>query len=230
MNVGDKVGFWTIIDVSEAKKANGYKILCRCDCGNIRRTQRTYLNKGKSKSCGCDGIYVGRELDCGTVVAISRTKANARNITISCNCGELYTTRLHKQGGRASCPKCTRHYWSKHGYATDKPKEYRAWKGMRYRCNNPSSKGWAAYGGRGVRVDPRWDDFNVFLADMGPAPEDSREYSVDRINNDGHYAPGNCRWTTIDVQANNRHHANQYTGPYHVLPPRAMIPPQRRDA
>lgn len=83
-----------------------------------------------------------------------------------------------------------------------KTPEYRAWTAMRYRCGNPNSSSWNHYGGRGIKVCPQWNDFKVFLADVGRRP--SPKHSLDRINNDGHYEPGNVRWATIVEQANNK--------------------------
>jgi hypothetical protein len=78
---------------------------------------------------------------------------------------------------------------------------YQAWKGMLRRCTNPSSADWVRYGGRGITVCLRWHHFEDFLADMGPCPED---LTLDRINNEGDYEPGNCRWTTWEQQVLNR--------------------------
>lgn len=80
--------------------------------------------------------------------------------------------------------------------------EYRVWMKMRSRCNNPNVPAYPRYGGRGVRVCPQWDDFSVFLADMGGKP--SRWHSIDRIDNEKGYEPGNCRWATMKQQQRNR--------------------------
>jgi hypothetical protein len=70
---------------------------------------------------------------------------------------------------------------------------------MRSRCNNPNHPRYADYGGRGIRVCPRWDSFSNFLEDMGEAAG----MSIDRIDNNLGYEPGNCRWTTTKEQNTN---------------------------
>ncbi len=72
---------------------------------------------------------------------------------------------------------------------------------MLSRCTNRSSADWSRYGGRGISVCNRWRRFEYFFADMGACPDD---LSLDRINNEGNYEPGNCRWTTFDQQMLNR--------------------------
>lgn len=71
------------------------------------------------------------------------------------------------------------------------------------RCQNPNHHAYARYGGRGIQVCAEWrKDFAAFLRDVGHRP--SPDLSLDRINNDGNYEPGNVRWATRQQQANNR--------------------------
>jgi hypothetical protein len=89
-----------------------------------------------------------------------------------------------------------------HGQAAGRgTRTYHAWKGMLSRCRNPLSADWVRYGGRGITVCRRWHRFEDFLADMGLCPDDQ---TLDRINNESHYEPGNCRWTTWEQQVLNR--------------------------
>jgi len=71
------------------------------------------------------------------------------------------------------------------------------------RCLNKKDSGYKNYGGRGIKVCDRWlNSFEEFLSDMGHAP--SPKHSIDRIENDGNYEPGNCRWATWKAQSRNK--------------------------
>jgi hypothetical protein len=81
--------------------------------------------------------------------------------------------------------------------------EYAVWRQMNQRCTNPRSQRYDRYGARGIRVCEAWArSFEAFLADMGRRPSDG--HSLDRIDNDGNYEPGNCRWATKAEQNRNR--------------------------
>jgi hypothetical protein len=81
--------------------------------------------------------------------------------------------------------------------------EWGAWAGIKQRCFDPKSVSFDDYGGRGITMAPEWrDDFLAFYEHLGPRP--SPAYSVDRIDVDGNYEPGNVRWATRSQQAANK--------------------------
>ena len=91
----------------------------------------------------------------------------------------------------------------KHGESPHaiRTKEYNVWRMMRQRCSRPTHKAYKWYGGKGIGVCKRWNDYSNFLADMGRCPHG---YSLDRIDSKGDYSPKNCRWTDWITQENNR--------------------------
>ena len=93
----------------------------------------------------------------------------------------------------------------KHGHTAGRKRtpEYWSWVAMMTRCRNPSFHSYPVYGGRGIFVCERWNDFAAFFLDMGPRPSPS--HTLDRFpDKHGNYEPGNCRWATKSEQARNR--------------------------
>jgi hypothetical protein len=127
--------------------------------------------------------------DCGKDVVVRADNLLAGE-TRSCGCYHLDMLRWR-----------SRTHGDTVGYKLSK--EYRVWMNMKGRCLYSKHTSYKNYGGRGVRVCKRWlNSFEDFLADVGRAP--GPEYTIDRIDNDGNYEPGNVRWATWAQQTNNK--------------------------
>lgn len=144
---------------------------------------------------------------------VERVTPRKRQFLCICSCGKEVSLNLNKlrSGHTRSCGCLHQETILRNLENRPKPKprhglnkspEHQAWVGMRQRCNNPKTKSWEHYGGRGISVCARWQDsFEAFYADVGPRP--GKGYSLDRINVDGNYEPGNVRWATQQQQAEN---------------------------
>lgn len=173
---GEKFGRWVAQKVVGRATGAGTLWECVCECGVTKAVNRRSLIRGESKSCGC----LRKEM----------TGDRFR--------GKRPGSWGHPRKGRGN-----------YGITKKFKVEYWAWGDAIKRCKNPNDKNYHRYGGRGIFVCDRWlkgengkSGFECFLEDVGPKPHP--ELSLDRIDNSGPYAPGNCRWTDRFTQARNK--------------------------
>lgn len=137
---------------------------------------------------------------------VRKQKGHGFEWLCECDCGQFTKAAIRhlKNGHKKSCgclkiEKATEQCLS-HGKS--RSSEYGIWSAMKFRCTNESGNAYHHYGGRGITVCDRWlNNFEAFLEDMGPRP--SRRHSLERIDNDGNYEPGNVRWATQREQCQN---------------------------
>ena len=211
---GQTFGRLTVI--SQGPNASGGRTQwnCLCECGNEKLAVTGALRRGGTKSCGC----LGAELRIGDLtgqtfgrwVVISRGSDDPSGRAYwncLCECGTEKLVRVgHLRGGLTQSCGCRRAEVAAQTHTTHGMRwspEYSVWSGMKRRCFNPNEQNYAYYGGRGITICPEWaESFETFYRDMGPRPSD--DLSIDRIDVDGNYEPGNCRWATATEQSSNQ--------------------------
>ena len=177
---------WTVLELDttphykkSGENSNSTWWICKCECGTTRSVRQGNLVQGLTRSCGCLMREIAVEMG---------KKYGAIN-------GPKSREHMRELGAKSA-------EWNKtHGLTL--VKGYGQWTMIRQRCQNPKNKSYPDYGGRGIKLCERWQDVAAFIEDMkvlGPRPPGM---TLDRIDNDGDYEPGNVRWATQRQQWEN---------------------------
>jgi hypothetical protein len=212
--VGQRFGKLTVIARGENDKS---RFICKCNCGTTTLVVGGNLRSGNTKSCGClrkelsasRGYIdlVGQKFGSLTVVARGeKDRWGQARWVCECTCGEetIATSGNLRNGHTQSCGCKARRRFLEHGHArkSGRSQEWVSWVCMRRRRTDPKHDAFKYYGGRGITVCERWSSFENFFSDMGKKPSQKR--SIDRVNPDGNYEHGNCRWATKSQQRRNQ--------------------------
>jgi hypothetical protein len=168
---------------------------------------------------------IGQKYGRLTIIEAYRNEKKDIRATCVCDCGvtkENISANAMRMGNTKSCGCYDHEVLMKrnvtHGLFHNKElhKTYVTWIGMRDRCNNTNHVFYHRYGGRGIKICERWDNFVLFLEDMGKKPE---KMSLDRIDGDGDYCKENCKWSTQSEQMRNMcdNHYLTFNGKTHLV-------------
>ncbi len=213
--IGLKFGKLTVIEFTGKRDSAKRPIFkCKCDCGNECIKPSYYLTGNKNPNCGCLDI-IGQKF--GSLTVLERTdqydaKRESTIYKCQCECGNIVFISRYK---------LKRPHHEKVNYrphcgcmsAKNLRPYQKLWTGIKARCYLEHTKAYERYGARGIKMYEPWvDNFIEFYRwirdNIGlkpPNPDGSKKYySLDRINNDGNYEPGNIRWATPLQQNHNR--------------------------
>lgn len=213
---GHSFGKWKVINMISHTKPSGKKetyCLCLCECGTQKSICPSHLTRGKSKQCikcyrNAPMDLEGRQFNEWEVISyVGKNKHGIHVWNCKCSCGNTFSVAYGnlKSGNSKKCYSCGRkdHGKKMKTHGCSHLPEYRSWRCMLRRCHNPKDFGYSYYGGRGVTVYKEWcDSFESFYDYVGKKP--SSTHTIDRIDNERGYEPGNVRWATKKEQIENR--------------------------
>lgn len=204
----------TVIKESGRDKYGNITWFCQCDCGNTRIVPGNWLKTNKTKSCGCSNWsgqikdITGQRFARLLVLKFIKTDNKRRSLwKCQCDCGKKLIVPKNNliSGNTKSCGCYALDTITKHNKSNSRL--FRVWAGIKQRCLNPNASEYRNYGGRGITICDEWLDFECFYdwAINNGFVEESPKHknTIDRIDVNGNYEPGNCRFVDMKTQSNN---------------------------
>ena len=233
--IGKKFGLLTVIGQSPKTNPYSNRFDFQCDCGNIISECPGRVLYGHKKSCGkCRKRNTSYELEQRitnsigmkfgklTIIGVSHKNGSGKNYAkCKCECGNIIdvlpNSLFNNESKSCGCSKlnnpmlANNKSTSSGNYKDGRTKHllYGTWKQMINRCENPKSKHYDRYGGRGIKVCDEWHDFWSFVKWSDSIGGKPNGYTLDRIDNDGNYCPENCRLADWGTQMSNKS-SNRY--------------------
>lgn len=207
--------FGNIVVLEFAFKDKNYRRhwKCKCDCGNILYPSENNLKSGNTwrcKECGYKSTYsyelVGKRF--GKYVVTKIISHNPIMCECHCDCGNVKIVRADDLRSSkivsCGCYKSSQTTKRQIIHGESGSRLYRIYENMLTRCNNPKSSYYHVYGGRGIKVCKEWENSPQAFFDWAKNNGYDNNLSIDRIDNDKGYCPSNCRWATVEEQAQNK--------------------------
>ncbi len=206
------------------RTSNGIMWECLCDCGGATVTRSANLRSGHTQSCGClrrerTSMSCKKDLSgqvFGKLTVIERISSLGEQgkYKCRCSCGNYVEVLGHNlaTGATKSCGCIRRMCASKLNFSHGQhgSRLYHCWRNMLDRCENKNNKEYSNYGLRNISVCPEWHDFRNFY-DWAMANGYQDELTIERLDVNSGYSPGNCTWATMYVQARNRRNNRKLT-------------------
>ena len=238
LKVGDVFGELVVCEVLgkfHYPKDNHHFYKVKCSCGSETIVTGTHLKTGKKQSCKIcnrkksienktDYLKIGERFGKLVIVEnlgkIKPEISNHRYYKVKCDCGKVEISRdsLLRTGKKIECYLCSTKKRPQYKHGMTNTRLFAIWQGMKQRCNCKTCEAYKWYGGRGISICKDWEEFTMFY-DWAIKNGYQDNLSLDRINVNGNYEPGNCRWATDKQQMNNMR-TNKlitYNGETHTL-------------